>query len=923
MNIRGRPVGYLFTDIEGSTQRWEKLPARMRFAIERHDRILDEVIGGHGGCIRDHAGDGVFATFDAGNPLQCALDIQLALQKEDWSAVDGLLVRIGLHAGMIGDHEGTRDQVSVNRAARIMSSGWGGQIVVSDAAIKAYPLPGGCQLNDLGICRLRGVDEPLRLFGLAHGDLTRTEFPPLRSLSIHSLSLPAQSTPFIGRTRELNEIIQTLASQKTRLLCILSPGGNGKSRLAAQVAGRFSKYHPVHFVSLDAVTSKEELVSAIGATMRFPFHGPTPPEDQLIDYLRDKQVLLVLDNFDGLVSERAVVVRLLNSCASLAILTTSREALRIQGEIDYRLSGFALPGESPHDVRASSAYQLFVQEARTTDPQFDLVDGDLGTFREVCRVLGGSPLALHLTAQWTHLLSLEAVLAKLRQGLGFLNEEAADVPERHRSLGSAFEGSWALLTGEQRKGLARLSVFPSDFESDAAERVSALGLKTLAALEKRTLVERSSQRRLALHPIIREFARAKLLENRIEETATLERYSRHYLELVCSVSSPSTKREQCLVFDQFQQEIANLREAWNIAIRRGATELIYLAIEPLFYFLTFRALYRDAGAFFDVKTADRGLNIYLTSVLANCFVQQGDFTRAEAAASLVLEGLDIPGIAQAHAQQALGNLAHARGELQTAKKHYEDALATRTRLDDSMGCYFSTMSLAALYLLLGDTDSAREKVKQSARLSKEEANTNGMMVAYFLAGDIALHEKRSADARASYANSLRVEETVHNPQFRASILLRLGSVLAAMGDGAGALERHGEAFDLATDVGDQRLMTHALLEIGCDQALIGEVAHARHFLLRGVRIGRQLGARPLILRGVLELASIELRLGHKERAKRLAGSLDTTELGALRSSYETLVNQLAEELVPQSAGKALDAELDEIFREDELSSLRL
>ncbi len=924
----GRPVGYLFTDIEGSTQRWEKVPARMKIAVARHDHILDEVIRGHGGFIKDRAGDGVFATFDAGNPLECTLDIQRVLQREDWSAVDGLLVRIGLHCGSIADAEPSTDQVYVNRAARIMSSGWGGQIVVSAAAIKAYPLPVGCQLDDLGICRLRDVDEPLRLFGLIHRDLVRTEFPPLRLLSIHSLSLPPQSTPFVGRSRELSEIVAKLEDGKTRLLCIVSPGGNGKSRLAAQIAGQFAKHRRVHFVNLETVTSKQQLVFAIAGAMRFPFHGPTPPEDQLTDYLRDKQVLLVLDNFDGLGSEHAFVARLLKTCVSLVVLATSREPLGIQGATDYRLPGFAIPGASVQEVRTSSAYQIFVEEARTANPRFDLLDGDLRTFREICRILGGSPLALHLTAQWVQVLSLEGILAKLRQGLEFLHEDGTDVPERQRSLGSAFEGSWSLLTPEQRDGLSRLSVFPDDFDSAAAEYVSGLDLKTLAALEKRSFVDQSIGRRLALHPIIREFARKKLSEEGTLATETLARYSRYYLNWACGVFSQSSTEEQCLLFDQLQLEIANLREAWNIAIRNGALDSIRPAIEPVFYFLIFRALYRDAGGFFDVKTSDGALNIHLAGVLANCLVQQGDFERAEAVALQILEERDIPDIVRAHADHALGNLAHARGSLATAKNHYENALAMRNRLGDSLGCYFSTTSLAALHLLLGDTESARENVKQSFRLSKAKGNTNGMMVAYCLAGDIARHEHRSDDARANYANSLRIEETVRNPQLRAIILLRLGSVLANLGDGAGALARHQEAFDLAAEVGDQRIVTQALLEIGSDRARVGELDHARKALLQAVRIGRQLGAMPLLLRGVLELAAVELRLGRKERAKRLVGSLDPAALGGLRAVYDLLVEQfedpLSREALPTpAAAPALAAALDELFGEEELSSLRL
>ena len=288
MSSRGSPVGYLFSDIEGSTERWEKTPTQMQLAVARLDALIDEIVLRHGGVVQDRAGDGVFATFRTGNPLQCALDIQLEMQRNDWSAVGGLFVRVGVH-GSRGP-----DRAAVNRASRIMSSGWGGQIVVSGDAKDLYAAPVGGELVELGVGRFKGIEEPLRLLSLIHRELQRTEFPPLRSLFVQSVSGPAVDGPIFGRERELKEVLVELSRQ--RLLTIIGPGGNGKTRLAAQVGAEQVFKRPVCFVSLESVATNSALVLTIARALRVPFHGAARPEDQLIDYLRDKQTLLVLDN---------------------------------------------------------------------------------------------------------------------------------------------------------------------------------------------------------------------------------------------------------------------------------------------------------------------------------------------------------------------------------------------------------------------------------------------------------------------------------------------------------------------------------------------------------------------------------------------------------------------------------------------------
>jgi class 3 adenylate cyclase len=264
MGSSGSPVGYFFADIEGSTERWEKAPAQMQLAVARLDALIEELIARNGGVIQDRSGDGVFATFRSGNPLQCATEMQLAMQRSDWSAVGGLYLRIGVHAC---DDDGLErvDRAVANRGARIMSSGWGAQIVVSGDATERFKTPEGGLLTDLGLCRFKGVKEPLRLSSLVHTDMQRTEFPPLRTLLFEGPAAEMLGGPLFGRQRELGELLTKLTQR--RLVTLVGPGGNGKTRLALQAGSEIASRQPVCIASLESMTGSAELPAVLASAL--------------------------------------------------------------------------------------------------------------------------------------------------------------------------------------------------------------------------------------------------------------------------------------------------------------------------------------------------------------------------------------------------------------------------------------------------------------------------------------------------------------------------------------------------------------------------------------------------------------------------------------------------------------------------------
>jgi hypothetical protein len=368
---------FLFTDIEGSTQKWEKLRDEMSKVLSRHDTIMREEIEKY---IIKHTGDGVFAIFEEGDPLGCALEIQKRCAGEDWGKIGELRIRIGLHAGTAEKRGKDYFGPVINRTARVMGTAWGGQIVLTPEVRQSAKLPEGAVVQDLGAHLLKDLCEPQQLLGLVHPDMSIREFPPLHSLSSHHHNLPVQATPFLGREEELGKITELLRSPSCRLVTLIGPGGIGKTRLAIQAAAeeieRFS--HGVYFIPLDPLSSAEFLVSAIAEALKFSFYSKEDEKVQLLNYLREKELLLILDNFEHLVAGAGIISEVLNVASGVKIMVTSRELLNLRGEWIVQVGGMEVPEGERIDVEGYSAVQLFLHTAQRIRTGVEFTDESAG-----------------------------------------------------------------------------------------------------------------------------------------------------------------------------------------------------------------------------------------------------------------------------------------------------------------------------------------------------------------------------------------------------------------------------------------------------------------------------------------------------------------------------------------------------------------
>lgn len=474
------PLTFLFTDLENSTPLWEKFPIDMQRASARHDALLREVIDQHNGRVVKKTGDGFHAVFGSpSDAVAAALAGQQILAVEIWpTAIGSLKVRMGLHTGESQERDGDYYGLDVNLAARIMGLGHGGQILLSEVTtmLVKKSLPPDCTLADLGEHRLKGIAPVERIYQLLHSDLV-SEFPPLNSLLAFKHNLPRQPSSFIGRTKELQEIKHVM--KNTSLLTLIGPGGTGKTRLMLQAAEEFIEDYPdgVWLVELAPLTDPELIPERVAAALNIQEQPDRRMLDTLVEYLRRKELLLLLDNVEHLVRESAEFAeQLLKNCPKMKILVTGREALFIAGETTLQIPSLSLPvikGEiTPGKIDTSEGVQLFLERARAVQPDFNLNPHNAASIAEIVLRLDGIPLALELAAARLRMLTVEQIAARLNDRFRLLTGGRRTALPRQQTLQALIDWSWTLLDEQERVLLSRLSVFSGGWALEAAQAVA-------------------------------------------------------------------------------------------------------------------------------------------------------------------------------------------------------------------------------------------------------------------------------------------------------------------------------------------------------------------------------------------------------------------------------------------------------------------
>jgi predicted ATPase/class 3 adenylate cyclase len=565
-------VTLLLADVEGSTLLWESQPEEMTAAIARLNQVVGDVIAVHHGVrpVEQGEGDSFVAAFSrASDAVAAALEVQLA-------PLAPIRLRIGVHTGEVQlRDEGNYAGPSINRTARLRDLAHGGQTVLSGVteALVLDGLPQDVWLTDLGTHHLRGVHRPERVVQLCHPDLCN-EFPPLRATTdVVSRHLPAQLTNFVGREAEMHDVRELLAAN--RLMTLTGAGGAGKTRLAvqvaAQMAGEFD--NGVWWVDLAPITDPDLLPAVVARAFGLPDQPGLSTMDTLRWFLRERQMLVVLDNCEHLLDACAVLVaEILGAAARVTLLATSREPIGVAGELSWRVPSLPL---------ADEAIELFVDRARHVRSDFAVTDESAPTLREICARLDGLPLAIELAAARVRALSLAEILDSLHDRFRLLTGGARTAVRRQQTLRASVDWSHALLTVPERVLFRRLAAFLGGFDLDAAQAVTGhdgvqrfqvLDLLTLLVDKSLVVADQAGERtRYRLLETVRQYALEKLSESG-EADAVRSRHRDHYTARAALLEGPSGSDYGQRV-EQTGTEIDNMRAAFAWSRENGDAEL--------------------------------------------------------------------------------------------------------------------------------------------------------------------------------------------------------------------------------------------------------------------------------------------------------------------------------------------------------------
>ncbi|MGZ5097207.1 MAG: ATP-binding protein [Usitatibacter sp.] len=782
---------FLFTDIEGSTRLWEEEPVRMRSALEHHDAIARLAVKNHHGEVVKMTGDGIHAAFhDPLDAIGATLELQQALA--DAANADGirLQVRCGIHAGTPQRRDDDFFGTAVNRAARIMSAAHGGQMLLSEAVMRMLDgrLPVGVGLRDLGSVRLRDLGSPERIFQLVHPAL-RNDFPALRSLEETPNNLPHEVTSFIGREHELARAGELLA--QGRLLTVIGMGGLGKTRLAIHLAAEAMDDYPdgVWFVELAPLRDPRGVVQAVASVLGVKEEVGRTVAESLARHVKDRTLLLVLDNCEHLVQACAELSRqLLSAGPHLKILATSREPLHITGETTFALAALAVPDLrlpfEPGALARNDAVRLFVERAVAAQPDFEFTERDAAAIAAICHRLDGIPLALELAAARVRVLSVQKIAERLTDRFKLLKGGDPTMLPRLQTLRALIDWSHDLLSEGERVLFRQLAVFAGGFTVEAAEAVCLCGddiIDLLGRLVDKSLVIRDAQaERYKLLETVRQYA-----QERLDESGTGDGVRQRHLEFYVSLAASA--KQGLMGSDQ---------SAWLARLDQE------------------RENFLSAHAFADVAKDGGQLGLQLANGIKLYWSNRG---LIELGHRVTLEALARPGAKQRNFARCrglfdLGQFRYLVGRYAEARECLEESLAIARELGDrkAIAAVLQPLGLAAFGQ--GDLGVARDHLEEALSLANERGDKREVSAAASALGQLYRVAGKAEQAQPLFRKVVAIAREQEDAETIAIGLLNLAMLGVAGGEPVAAAGMLREALDIAMRL-DSRRVGQSVIEV--------------------------------------------------------------------------------------------------------------
>ncbi len=920
----------LFTDIEGSTKLAQQYPDTISAALEKHNNILREVFAKYGGFIFEFVGDAYCVAFDnAEDAIRAGIESQRGLAKAEWT--DAVIkIRMGIHYGQAQQvGEKFSGYITMARTQRIMSAAYGGQVLVSKSAYDSAgdTSHGDFSFRDLGERRLKDLIQPVQIFQLVSEGL-ETDFPPLKTLDARPNNLPYQLTNFVGRDKEMKQVKELLAD--THLLTLLGSGGSGKTRLALQVAADLIDQfkNGVWLVELEQLIDPVLLPQTVNQALRNQEESQKSPEETLIEYVKDKEMLIILDNCEHIADACAhLAENLLKTSPDLKIIVTSREALKCEGEQTHRLPSLLTPAKKKsykaQEILEFESVELFLERAQAVNPSFSITDENAAVVAGICHDLDGIPLAIELAAARIKVLSVEKIYERLSDRFKLLTGGKRTALPRQQTLKALIDWSYDLLSDEEKRIWGKLSVFAGGWTIEAAEEICQDEeisqydiLDNLINLtEKSIIIYDSEKDRYRMLESIRQYGDDKLKESNGKESVYVE-HLKYYTALAVASEQKLAGDEVKKWLEILENENGNMEAAMHWSVSGGnQNEGGKLAAAFANYwlnrgYLTTASYWLDhilagspemersirgnllgiAGLFAnmlgDSEKAERLIEEGLVisrelgnrddvasglNNLASVVYERGDYTKAR---ELIEETLAIDRESGDPSKISfslinLGTVARLQGDYDTARNLLEESLAIRRKAKNKFAISSSLNTLGILHSNLGEYEKAKDYVKEGLQIAEELGNKYGIADGYGLMGDIESLIGNHEEAKRLQKESLQIFEEMGKKNKIADRYSNLGSIAHQTGDNPKAIELLDKALDLQRSIGDKFGIALTLLRLGKVKISNKDYEGANQNIAESNAIRTKLGHKGGIAECLNASANILLTEGKTEEALKL------------------------------------------------------
>ncbi len=704
--------------------------------------------------------------------------------------------------------------------------------------------------------------------------------------------LPTPATPFIGREQELEQISLLLSEADCWLLTLLGPGGIGKTRLAVEVGLRLAdQFHQgVFFISLSTVEAEQAIPPAIARAVGLTFRPDGPaPEEQLIDFLREKRLLLILDSFEGLVQWANMLVQIHSRCAEIKMLVTSRHRLHLQGEWVLEVKGLHYPEKievlQREEPQSYSAVELFLQAARRARVTFQAVEDDLSSISQITQLLEGMPLGLELAATWINTLSCQEIVQEISRGLDILDTSLGDISEQQHSLRAVFDHSWNLLSSREQVLLPRLAVFRGSFSRKAAEQIAGISLRELSGLVDKSLVRRTSQGRFDLHDLLRQYCTEKLDQSTLDRQETPRRHCTFYSSRMFEWNEQMTSEKQGQALREIETELENVQAAWDWAVSQRQSACLLQAVDGLCMFYLRRTRFIEgldacqmaAEALEETEPQDE--RVKKSRLVARLLIWQ-------AALSINLELFEEAGQHLQKSRELLNDpvldqqqvihewifelttqtlLAALQHDPELALRYYEQAFHLSLKSNGKAPSFW----IFYRRFLMGGAVSKElySQVEGNLAAVRQSGDSFELGCHLYTLGIAELyHYYRIEKAEPLLRESIKNFQRVDDPSTQVMVFMTLGYLLSVQGRFAENLTLKQRELEIYQDIGDRRMMGIAYAEVGEVLCHLGNYTKAEEQIRRGLALVQELSDYQYALRHRY-LGDVLLALGKNEEAR--------------------------------------------------------